>query len=120
MVELDLPRQHLIAAFLAMEPAHHLVSLARKCGGGLITEDVQGFIWARCINRGDERCHAPFLKNFLKNLIKEVESTAGNVLDEFYERYAYYMTSLKEDASGKGNSWIVKCISFLFHDGETF
>lgn len=38
------------------------------------------------------------------------------MLDEFYERYACYMASLKEDSPGKESSWVMKCISFLFHD----
>jgi hypothetical protein len=39
--------------------------------------------------------HAPYLKNFLKKLIAEIELNHDDVLDELYERYAYYMTSLK-------------------------
>lgn len=116
MENLNLLRQHLVAAFLAMEPPHCLISLARKCGVGSITEDVQGFIWSHCIDRGDENCHVPYLKNFLKKLIGEVESTGGSLLDEFYERYACYMASSKEDVPGNGNSRVVKCISFLFND----
>ncbi|KAJ8440115.1 hypothetical protein Cgig2_003440 [Carnegiea gigantea] len=99
MEDLNLLRQHLVAAFLAMEPPDCLISLARKCGGGSITEDVQGFIWSHCIDRGDENCHVPYLKNFLKKLIREVESTGGSLLDEFYERYACYMASLKVKCS---------------------
>uniref|UniRef100_A0A7C9AGM0 FAM86 N-terminal domain-containing protein n=1 Tax=Opuntia streptacantha TaxID=393608 RepID=A0A7C9AGM0_OPUST len=115
MEDLDLLRQRLVAAFLAMEPPDCLISLARTCGGGSIGEDVQGFIWSHCIDRGDEKCHVPYLKNFLKKLIKEVESTGGSLLDEFYERYAFYMASLKEDVPGKGNLRVVKCISFLLN-----
>uniref|UniRef100_A0A7C9AIB6 Uncharacterized protein n=1 Tax=Opuntia streptacantha TaxID=393608 RepID=A0A7C9AIB6_OPUST len=120
MEDLDLLRQRLVAAFLAMEPPDCLISLARTCGGGSIGEDVQGFIWSHCIDRGDEKCHVPYLKNFLKKLIKEVESTGGSLLDEFYERYAFYMASLKEDVPGKGKLRVVKCISFLLNHGETF
>lgn len=43
----------------------------------------------------DGRIHAPYLKNFLKKLISEVEMNHGDVLDDLYERYAYYMCSLK-------------------------
>jgi hypothetical protein len=39
--------------------------------------------------------HVPYLKNFLKKLITEVELNHGVVLDELYEQYAYYMISLK-------------------------
>ncbi|XP_056682433.1 uncharacterized protein [Spinacia oleracea] len=116
MANLDLYKQYLVSAFLAMEPSDSLISLARKCGGGFISEDVQQFIWAYCINNSEENCYVPYLKIFLKKLIDEVESTGGDVLDEFYERYAHYMVSLKEDAPGNEKAWIVKCISFFFHD----
>lgn len=39
--------------------------------------------------------NAPYLKNFLKKLITEVELEHGNVLDNLYELYAQYMTSLE-------------------------
>lgn len=39
--------------------------------------------------------HVPYLKNFLKKLISEVESSQVEVLDEFYELYAQYMVSWK-------------------------
>ncbi|RVX18736.1 hypothetical protein CK203_007036 [Vitis vinifera] len=45
------PFLHLLSAFLAMEPTHCLISLARVCGGGLITEGVQRFIWDNCISK---------------------------------------------------------------------
>ncbi|KAH9622856.1 hypothetical protein KSS87_012908, partial [Heliosperma pusillum] len=52
----------------------------------------------------------------MKNLIREIESTGGTILDEFYERYACYMVSVKENGAEKADSWVVKCISFLFND----
>jgi len=39
--------------------------------------------------------HAPYLKNFLKKLINQVESDHGFVLDNLYELYAHYMASFK-------------------------
>ena len=39
--------------------------------------------------------HAPYLKNFLKKLITQVELEHGYVLDNLYELYAHYMTSFK-------------------------
>ncbi|KMS98232.1 hypothetical protein BVRB_4g094520 [Beta vulgaris subsp. vulgaris] len=117
MSNLHIHRQYFFSAFLAMEPSDILISLARKCGGGFVSEDVQKFIWTYCINNiSDESCYVTYLKVFLKKLIKEVELTGGVVLDEFYERYAHYMASLKEDASGNQDLWTVKCITFLFHD----
>ncbi|KAI8014698.1 GDSL esterase/lipase [Camellia lanceoleosa] len=64
----------------------------------------------------DGKSRMPYLKSFLKKLIVEVESQGLEVLDELYERFAFYMTSLKGDYSAKANSRIVKCISFLFPD----
>jgi len=66
-------------------------------------ESKLSFIWLVVILQ-DENCHVPYLKNFLKKLIREVESTGGSLLDEFYERYACYMTSLKVSLSNKGAS----------------
>lgn len=43
----------------------------------------------------DGKYHAPYLRSFLKKLIVEVESTGDVVLDELYEKYTSYMTSLK-------------------------
>ncbi|KAH9622855.1 hypothetical protein KSS87_012907 [Heliosperma pusillum] len=51
MTTMDLLEQHLLAAFQSMEPPQHLLTLARKCGGGSITQDVQHFIWLHCINK---------------------------------------------------------------------
>ncbi|CAL5400612.1 unnamed protein product [Camellia sinensis] len=118
--ELDLsfpPCLHLVSAFLAMEPTHILISLARDCGGGSVTERVQSFIWNHCISNPDGKSRMPYLKSFLKKLIVEVESQGLEVLDELYERFAFCMTSLKDDYSAKANTRIVKCISFLFPDG---
>ncbi|KAL7259465.1 hypothetical protein ACSBR1_005375 [Camellia fascicularis] len=118
--ELDLsfpPCLHLFSAFLATEPTDILISLARDCGGGSVTERVQSFIWNHCISNPDGKSRMPYLKSFLKKLIVEVESQGLEVLDELYERFAFYMTSLKGDYSAKANTRIVKCISFLFPDG---
>ncbi|KAL7003038.1 hypothetical protein U1Q18_004196 [Sarracenia purpurea var. burkii] len=115
--DLDLsfpPCLRLVSAFLAVERPHLLISLARDCGGGSITERVQSFIWEYCIRRADEKTHPPFLKSFLKKLIVEVESQGFEVLDKLYERLAFYMTSLKDDDYAKSNSRVLKFISFLF------
>lgn len=73
----DSPRLHLVSAFLALEPADHLINLARysvlslrnrcfwlsnsaikrffsfflcrECGGGSISEEVQSFVMEHCI-----------------------------------------------------------------------
>ncbi|CAI0391978.1 unnamed protein product [Linum tenue] len=110
------PGLHLVSAFLAMEPSDSLISIARACGGGIVSENVQKFIWDHCINQAAAIGYAPYLKNFVKKLIFEVESTHGCVLDELYEHYGYYMTSLKEDSFGRGKA--CKHISFLFTDGS--
>ncbi|XP_015875128.3 branched-chain-amino-acid aminotransferase-like protein 1 [Ziziphus jujuba] len=112
----DPPFLHLVSAFLAMEPTDSLISLARICGEGSVTERVQRFIWSHCISTAAGKLHAPYLRNFLKKLINEVERNHGEVLDELYERYAYYMSSLKDDNLVKGNARVSKYISFLFPD----
>ncbi|GAV64874.1 LOW QUALITY PROTEIN: Methyltransf_16 domain-containing protein, partial [Cephalotus follicularis] len=96
-----------------MEPTDSLISLARVCSGGAVTETVQRFIWDHCINKAVN--HASRVKNFLKKLIVEVESKHGDVLDELYA-YAYYMASFKDDDLVKGNARVCKYISFLFPD----
>ncbi|KAJ6682951.1 S-ADENOSYL-L-METHIONINE-DEPENDENT METHYLTRANSFERASE SUPERFAMILY PROTEIN [Salix koriyanagi] len=111
------PGLHLISAFLSMEPTETLLSLSRECGGGMVTEGVQRFIWEHCIsNEAGEKGFGPYLKNFLKKLISEVESRNGTVLDELYEQCGYYMSSLKDNALVKGSARVCKCISFLFPD----
>lgn len=107
---------HLVSAFLAMETTDTLLCLARECGGGKVTEKVQRFIWDHCITKALGKGYKSYLKKFVKKLITEVESNHCNVLDELYEQYASYMTSLKDDNLVKENERICKCISFLFPD----
>ncbi|KAK9146766.1 hypothetical protein Sjap_006669 [Stephania japonica] len=118
---------YLISAFLAMEPSDCLISIARECGGGLITEGVQRFICGHCLNQVNGGKNGPsgfYVRNFLKKVIVDVESSGGEVLDELYEHFAYYMTSLQLICMCKnGNSSdscklrVSKTISFLFPDG---
>ncbi|KAK9086653.1 hypothetical protein Syun_029047 [Stephania yunnanensis] len=124
---------YLISAFLAMEPTDCLISIARECGGGLITEGVQRFICWHCLNQvfvvvmvvdgdeiligGNNEPSGVYVRSFLKKVIVDVESSGGEVLDELYERFAYYMTSLQENGSDGGNLRFSKTISFLFPDG---
>ncbi|KAM7511749.1 hypothetical protein LguiB_010624 [Lonicera macranthoides] len=121
--ELEVPSQqqqlHLLSAFLSMEPPTSLISLARVCGGGSITDTVQSFIWHHFFTNSDEKYHAPYLRSFLKKLIVEVESTGDVVLDELYEKYTSYMTSLKDYDLANGKSRVLKWVSFLFVDGST-
>ncbi|XP_052180509.1 branched-chain-amino-acid aminotransferase-like protein 1 [Diospyros lotus] len=114
--ELDRSYLYLVSAILAMEPSRVLLSLARDCGGGSITEKVQSFIWENCISKADENFHIPYLKSYLKKLIVEIESHGNEVLDELYGWFACYMTSSKGDGSAEGNSRVLKCISFLLPD----
>ncbi|KAL5566142.1 hypothetical protein UlMin_029306 [Ulmus minor] len=110
------PCLHLVSAFLAMEPTDNFIALARICGEGSVTEEVQRFIWSHCISKVDGTFHAPYLKSFLKKLISELELNHSVVLDELYELYAHYMTSMKDDKLVKGNTRVEKCVSFLFPD----
>ncbi|XP_058740571.1 uncharacterized protein LOC131612837 [Vicia villosa] len=107
--------RYLLSAILAMEPSDCLLSHARACGGGSITEQVQQFILDHCLSTPGD-FHAPYLKNFLKKLITQVECDHGSVLDQFYELYAHFITSFKDDSLGKRDSRICKKISFLFPD----
>ncbi|KAM5561333.1 hypothetical protein ABKV19_022104 [Rosa sericea] len=63
------------------------------------------------------KLHVPYLRKFLKKLIAEVELNHGDVIDELYEHYAHYMTTLKENDLEKDNARVFKYISFLFPDG---
>ncbi|KAL5156017.1 GDSL esterase/lipase [Glycine soja] len=86
--------QHLLSAILAMEPSECLISHARACGGGSITDQVQQFISDHCLSTPGD-FHAPYLKTFLKKLITQVEFDRGCVLDHLYELYAHYISSFK-------------------------
>uniref|UniRef100_A0A2P2MXI3 Uncharacterized protein MANES_09G163800 n=1 Tax=Rhizophora mucronata TaxID=61149 RepID=A0A2P2MXI3_RHIMU len=111
------PGLHLVSGFLAMEPTDSLLSMARECGGGSITDGVQRFVWEHCISKTVKTGYAYYIKNFVKKLIFEIESSHGTVADELYEQYGYYMTSLRDDVMTNGNSRVCKCISFLFPAG---
>ncbi|OMO62445.1 Nicotinamide N-methyltransferase-like protein [Corchorus capsularis] len=108
------PGIHLISAFLAMETTDTLLCLAREFGGGKVTEEVQRFIWDHCLTKNVGTGNKSYLKKFVKKLITEIESSHDNVLDELYEQYASYMTSLKDTNMVKENERVCKCISFLF------
>lgn len=41
------------------------------------------------------KLQGPYLRRFLKKLILEIESEGEDVLDELYEHYAFYLTSLQ-------------------------
>ncbi|KAL3728237.1 hypothetical protein ACJRO7_032910 [Eucalyptus globulus] len=99
---------HLVSAFLAMEPTVRVMSHARLLGGGSVTVDVQRFIWDHCISKAIGKCHAPYLKNFLKKLILEIESNQDDVLDELY--------NFTDENAVKGNVRAFKYIYFLFPD----
>ncbi|KAJ9541049.1 hypothetical protein OSB04_027555 [Centaurea solstitialis] len=109
------PWLHLLSAFLAMEPSDSLISLSRDCGGGAITETVQTFISDQCIiTTADGKGNTPYIRSSLKKFILEIESAGAVVADELYEQFAFSMTSLKGDDLAKGDSRIIKKISFLY------
>ncbi|KAH9754666.1 protein-lysine n-methyltransferase eef2kmt [Citrus sinensis] len=66
------------------------------------------------------KAYAPYLRNFLKKLIVEVESIHGEVLDEIYELYADIITSLKDDQFVEKSMRVHKTITFLFPDGNNY
>ncbi|CAE6124196.1 unnamed protein product [Arabidopsis arenosa] len=108
---------HVLSAFLAMEPVDSVISLARGCNGGSITENAQRFFWEICV-KAAANGNATYAKKLLKKLINEVELENGEVLDEVYEEYALYMLTFKEDILVKDNIRITKFISFLFREGS--
>lgn len=108
------PWLHLLSAFLAMEPSDSLISISKECGGGEITENVQNFIWDKCISKSNGKGHTPYIKSFLKKVILEIESAGAVVIDELYEQLSIYMTTLKDDGLAKEDSRITKEISFLY------
>lgn len=110
----DIRYLHLLSAFLAMEPSNSLISIARDCGGGAITETVQNFILEQCITKTDGKGHTPYIKSFLKKAILEIESAGDVVVDELYEQFLCYMNSLKDGDLAKGDSSIIKKISFIY------
>ncbi|KAK6150044.1 hypothetical protein DH2020_017569 [Rehmannia glutinosa] len=105
---------HMVSAFRALEPTDVVISFAREFGGGSVTENVQSCIWHHCISKADLKWQGPYLRRFLKKLILEIESSGGLVLDELYEQYTSYMISLRDYVASKGNSRVLKTISFLF------
>ncbi|KAL1214896.1 Calmodulin-lysine N-methyltransferase [Cardamine amara subsp. amara] len=110
---------HVLSAFLAMEPVNSVISLARGCTGGSITDIAQRFFWEICV-KASANGNGSYAKKLLKKLINEVELEYGEVLDEVYEEYALYMSasSSKEDTLVKENRRITKFISFLFPEGS--
>ncbi|RID59650.1 hypothetical protein BRARA_F02866 [Brassica rapa] len=108
---------YVLSAFLAMEPVDSVISLARGCSGGSLTESVQRFLWETCV-KATASGNASYAKRLLKKLITEVELEKSEVLDEVYEEYALHMSEAsKEDALVKENIRITKFISFLFSEG---
>ncbi|KAK4795397.1 hypothetical protein SAY86_013391 [Trapa natans] len=108
---------YLVSSFLAMEPTDTVLTYARLCGGGSVTESVQRFIWDRCLREATGKSHAPYLRNFLKKLISEIELKHGDVLDELYELLTNSLAYSNEANSLNGNVRALKCISFLFPEG---
>nr|XP_009385080.1 PREDICTED: uncharacterized protein LOC103972458 isoform X3 [Musa acuminata subsp. malaccensis] len=112
---------YLKSAFLAMEPAHFLISLARQAGGGSITTKVQTFILEDCIKdivgKGTE-LNNKYIKNILQKLIVAVESTSDIVVEDLYEKFAYYLTIQLDDQLLEENNRIYKQITFLLSLGQ--
>jgi hypothetical protein len=108
---------NVLSAFLAIEPVDSVITLARGCTGGSITENAQRFFWEICVEAAANG-NGSYAKKLLKKLINEVELENGEVLDEVYEEYALYMLTSKEDILVKENIRITKFISFLFPEGS--
>ncbi|KAG5044323.1 hypothetical protein JHK87_008238 [Glycine soja] len=70
-------------------------------------------ITAKACNDTSEYINA---KCSLLEEFSQVEFQGGCVLDHLYQLYAHYITSFKDDSSGKRDARICKRISFLFSD----
>ncbi|PKA62938.1 hypothetical protein AXF42_Ash007734 [Apostasia shenzhenica] len=109
---------YLKSAFLAMEPASCVISLARCAGGGSLTEEVQNFILKLLIETSVQSgilCNHMHVKNVIKNAIVAAESAYDSAVEGLYEQFAK-MAFLQEDFCGKENYRMFKQISFLFPD----
>ncbi|XP_026421842.1 protein-lysine N-methyltransferase EEF2KMT-like isoform X2 [Papaver somniferum] len=103
-----------------MSPSH--LSFSSYGTYSLLNLLCQG-MWERIDHKRSSEFHLPmnednppsdlYVKNFLKKVIVEVESSSIEVLDELYEHFSYYMTSVKDDFE-RGNSRVYKRVSFLF------
>lgn len=115
--------EHLKSAFLAMEPPNSFISLARSCGGGCITPEVQTFILDIICNGyvgSGAASNSTYVRNLLKKVIVAAESTTSDaavVVDGLYEQFAHYMTLPSEDDLLKEKNRIYKQISFLYPNG---
>ncbi|XP_020113617.1 putative uncharacterized protein DDB_G0277003 isoform X1 [Ananas comosus] len=107
---------YLKLAFLAMEPPNFLISLARQCGGGSITPRVQSFILEHCmgniVDQGTSYSHT-YIRNILKKIIVDAESSSDVVVDGLYEEFGQYLTLNLEEGSQKENDRIYRQVSFL-------
>ncbi|KAG9457445.1 hypothetical protein H6P81_001953 [Aristolochia fimbriata] len=109
----------LLSAFLAMESTDYLISLARDCGGGSITEEVQNFIMNHFFKNHVNECTLlckSYIEKFLKKLIITIESSGQEVLEGLYEQHACCLAPLKDDNVSSEIRRICKSISFLFPD----
>eukprot|EP00249_Psilotum_nudum_P030702 c43620_g1_i1 orf=199-1395(-) len=93
-------KQRLVAAYLAMEPAHVIVKLVREAGGGLLSRDMQVFFYENCLN--NRVCEMfprseLYVKRVLKQLILTTESEKEEVLTELYEQYALFLIPSMEE-----------------------
>ncbi|KAG0504748.1 hypothetical protein M758_N021500 [Ceratodon purpureus] len=90
------------AAFRAMEPTQVLVNLARKLGGGILSNDAQTFFLEKCLN--DETCklYPPgwlYLRRTLKEIILAAEKDGEEVLDGLYDLHAVYLLPSQDGSS---------------------
>jgi len=110
---------YLKAAILAMEQSVNIIELARKCGGGYVSEEVQIFILEHCLKSCIHEGFEPdfiYVRNIVKKIIIDVESNHGIVVDGLYEQLAHYMSSFQDNSSHNGRGRIVKHVTFLTDD----
>ncbi|XP_072954432.1 uncharacterized protein [Typha angustifolia] len=107
--------RYLKSAFLAVEPADSLISLARQAGGGSITPQVQDFVLKHCIGNIVEEgtpSNRTYIRNILKKIIVAAESSSDAVVEGLYEEFGHYLTVHTEEGLLKESGRIYKEISF--------
>lgn len=88
----DVTTEELLAgAFLSMQPASTLISLARDVGGGIISGYAQQTLLIKCF-RNEVYMRYPaskaYVRNVLKNIILTAEQEGQEVLDDLYDMHS--------------------------------
>ncbi|BBM98595.1 protein-lysine N-methyltransferase EEF2KMT [Marchantia polymorpha subsp. ruderalis] len=111
----DVTTEELLAgAFLSMQPASTLISLARDVGGGIISGYAQQTLLIKCF-RNEVYMRYPaskaYVRNVLKNIILTAEQEGQEVLDDLYDMHSILFQTEKQLAER-----CYKTITFMIPD----